>query len=529
MKHSKSVASPAAVVLDHLTVRVGDRKLLHDVSVVIPAGKLSAIIGGSGAGKSVLLRLIAGLPTDDSPITTEGTIRIADVANEEQASDCRVGIVFQNFALFDEWNAADNVRFALDHRRHLAVPAVQGVHDWLDQLRVSSDARPATMSGGQKQRLAIARTLAAEPNVVLYDEPTSGLDHATGLEVAALIQHTHRTHAQTSIVVTHDYDVVLPIADHVYLFDSHAQTLTELAPSEWTDVGSHLRPVASSELRQTKPQVSAVGRIRDFADAIAIAIGRVFWAIVGFAALPWLVVKSHLQLRWAVRFLMHFGRLIAGPSSWCYLAMAGAIAGFTSTYFTFRFLPFELYSKPLLIEDLLGSIGFALYRILVPVLATILIAARCGAAIAADIGVRRYSSQIDALHTLGVHPQACLFVPVLIAFLMATPILQAIAYFAAKLVSMLVFVSVHPDVGPYFWRLHFYRNLEGPNSLMLTGTAWVLAKAVICGIGVACISYHQGNRPKQSAGDVSRAITSTVLWSTLYVLVIHFLIALAEF
>ncbi len=246
------------------------------------------------------------------------------------------------------------------------VPAIQGVNDWLDQLRVSTEARPATMSGGQKQRLAIARTLAAQPNVVLYDEPTSGLDHATGLEVAALIQHTHRTHAQTSIVVTHDYDVILPIADHVYLFDSHAQTLIELPPSEWHDVGSHLRPVAIGEPRSTIPQLSVIEWTRDLADSVATAIGRAVWALVGLVALPWIVLKSHLQIRWALRFLMHFARLIAGPSSWCYLAMAGAIAGFTSTYFTFRFLPFELYSKPLLIEDLLGSIGFALYRILVP-------------------------------------------------------------------------------------------------------------------------------------------------------------------
>ncbi len=80
MTNLNNLAAPAAVVLDHLTVRIGDRKLLNDVSLTIPAGKLSAIIGGSGAGKSVLLRLIAGLPTDHSPIMTEGEIRIADPA-----------------------------------------------------------------------------------------------------------------------------------------------------------------------------------------------------------------------------------------------------------------------------------------------------------------------------------------------------------------------------------------------------------------------------------------------------------------
>ncbi len=531
----------ADVVLDQLTIRVGERRLLSDVSVTIPAGKLSAIIGGSGAGKSVLLRLIAGLPTENTPIQTTGEIRIAGQHDDPQGTRCRVGIVFQSFALFDEWTAIDNVRFAADHRRIHQTPPVQSAPQWLAQLRVASDARPATMSGGQKQRLAIARTLAAQPNVVLYDEPTSGLDHATGQEVAALIQHTHRTHRQTSIVVTHDYDVILPIADHVFLFDSHAQRLMELPREEWNRIGAHMRPVAmpssgladTSTPNQASPDVAPVASFaRGFlsrVDDLIRVVGRAVWASLGLVCLPWSVYRSQLRPAWALRFFWHFAKLIGGPSSWCYLAMAGAIAGFTSTYFTFRFLPFELYSKPLLIEDLLGSIGFAMYRILVPVLATILIAARCGAAVAADVGVRRYSAQIDALYTLGVHPAACLFAPVLAAFVIAAPLLQTLAYLTAKTVSLVVFVTTHPDVGPHFWRLHFYRNLDDPAGLLLQGTGWVIAKAVICGIGVASISYHQGLRPKQSAGDVSSAITSTVLWSTLYVLVVHFLIALIEF
>jgi len=245
--------------------------------------------------------------------------------------------------------------------------------------------------------------------------------------------------------------------------------------------------------------------------------------------LPIEIARSSFSLTWATRFFLHTMRLISGPSSWGYMAMAGAIIGFTSTYFTFRFLPFQLYSKPLLIEDLLGSIGFALYRILVPVLATILIAARCGAAIAADVGVKRYGSQVDALQTLGVRPPAYLLAPTVLAFLVATPFLQWIAFSVARFVSLIVFVATHPEVGAYFWQQHFYRNLDGGNDWRFDGAGWVLAKALLCGIGIAAISYYRGFRSKESASEVSEAITATVLWSTLHVLVVHFVIALIEF
>ena len=86
-----------------------------------------------------------------------------------------------------------------------------------------------------------------------------------------------------------------------------------------------------------------------------------------------------------------------------------------------NFLPFSLYTQPLLIDELLSSVGFALYRILVPVLATVLIAARCGAAVAADVGVKRYGGQVDAMQTLGFQPHKYLLVPIVFAFIIATP------------------------------------------------------------------------------------------------------------
>ncbi|MFG0266339.1 MAG: ABC transporter permease, partial [Rhodopirellula sp. JB055] len=230
----------------------------------------------------------------------------------------------------------------------------------------------------------------------------------------------------------------------------------------------------------------------------------------------------------------HYLRLVGGPSAWGYLIIAGLIAGFTTTYFTLRFLPFRLYTQPLLIDELLSSIGFALYRILVPVLATVLVAARCGAAVAADVGVKQYGGQVDAFRTLGIRAPAYLLVPILAAFLIATPVLEWIAFTAAHWISRITFNVTYPEMGVYFWQQHFFRAIT-PDTTGASGISWwkgwdwVLAKNLLCGFGTAAIGYHQGITPKHSAGDVSHCITATVLWTTLYVLVVHFIVALLEF
>jgi hypothetical protein len=157
------------------------------------------------------------------------------------------------------------------------------------------------------------------------------------------------------------------------------------------------------------------------------------------------------------------------------------------------------------------------------------VAARCGAAVSADVGVKQYGGQVDALRTLGVAPRAYLLLPITVAFLVGTPLLEWLSFSAARWISMVTFSWSYPEIGPYFWQQHFERRLVDPSSWLNRGWDWVLLKNLICGLGTAAISYHQGLAPKRSASDVSRSITSTVLWTTLFVLVVHFIVALFEF
>ncbi len=523
---------PSGLVLEHVTLQAGARRLLDDCSVEITGGKITVIVGGSGAGKSVLLRTLAGLNPPHGPVIWySGKIDLGAsqvVAPEGTGSLARrVGIVFQQFALFDELSPLANVQFAIDHRAGDRSAPVPTARQWLDELGVPCDTSVSGLSGGQKQRLAIARTLAANPEVILYDEPTSGLDAASGKKVAELIRETHAAHHRTSIIVTHDYETLLGIADEVLLLDSKSKTLVRVLRNQWSLVPERMEAVAlPSDLMKSTTESTFVGKLWPAVDRAMIATGS---AIVAAIRLPLDGLPVFPKLRWGLRFTAHYLRLVGGPSAWVYLILAGLIVGFTGTYFTFRFLSFRLYTQPLLVDELLSSIGFALYRILVPVLATILIAARCGAAVAADVGVKKYGGQVDALHTLGVKPKAYLLVPIVLAFLIATPLLEWLAFSSARLISLVTFVSTHPEIGPYFWQQHFYRNLQHSESLMYVGWSWVLLKNLTCGIGTAAIGYYRGMQEKHSAVDVSHAITSTVLWTTLYVLVVHFVVALLEF
>ena len=233
--------------------------------------------------------------------------------------------------------------------------------------------------------------------------------------------------------------------------------------------------------------------------------------------------------RWGMRYLVHFMRLVFGPTAWFYLMMAGIITGFVTTYYIFQFLPFAVYTEPLLVDDLLSATGFSLYRIFVPVLATVLIAARCGAAVTADVGSKQYSNQIDALQTFGISPRQYLLTPVMISFLIGVPLLTLIAFVTARFTSLLTFTLTHLEHGPNYWDQHFHRSLDMVNQFWYYGSGWLLSKLTCCAVGVALISYHIGLKPKFSSSDVSKSVTATILWATLYVLIVHFCFAFYEF
>ena len=519
-------ANDPGVQLNDLTIRIANQDLLLSTSAEFPAGEISLIIGCSGAGKSTLLRVLSGeFPNADAPVDVSGAVCVA--GQPIGRAQTKVGIVYQNHALFDELTPTQNVAFAQAHRGPAAgsrQPAQP--EQWLRELQIPANVPTGRLSGGQQQRLAIARTMAYDPDLVLYDEPTSGLDPETATHVARLIRDTHESQRKTSIVVTHDYETLPSIADRIFLLDTQTRTLREIPRDQWNDLRAEFQQAPVVEPPALVLRRSVGNRLTRYLGRFLEASSR---AIESCVCVPFRLIPLWKSPKWGLRFAAHYLRLVAGLSAAAYIVISGLIIGFVATYFTFRFLPFSEYTEPLLIENLLSSIGFALYRILVPVLATLLIAARCGAAVAADVGGKTYGRQLDALRTLGAPPKRYLLTNILYAFLLGTPWLTGLAYLVAHATSLAVFTSIYPEWGPDFWHLHFHRDLLIPSGGLYVGTGWLTAKLLACGMGTALIAYHCGTRPKPSSREVSRGITDAILWSTLLVLLIHFAFTFVEF
>jgi sulfate/thiosulfate transport system ATP-binding protein len=193
---------------------------LDDVSVEVPAGSLTALLGPSGSGKSTLLRIIAGLERPDAGrVLIEGH----DVTSRPP-QERGVGFVFQHYAAFKHMTVSKNVAFGLEIRRRPKSEIKDRVAKLLElvQLNGFADRYPAQLSGGQRQRMALARALAVEPDVLLLDEPFGALDARVRKELRAWLRRLHDEVHVTTIFVTHDQEEAMDLADQIVVM-SHGQ------------------------------------------------------------------------------------------------------------------------------------------------------------------------------------------------------------------------------------------------------------------------------------------------------------------
>jgi sulfate/thiosulfate transport system ATP-binding protein len=205
------------IAVENVSKRFGDFVALDDVSIDVPDGALTALLGPSGSGKSTLLRVIAGLEQPD-----HGTVMISDINATSMPPQKRgVGFVFQHYAAFKHMTVWNNIAFGLKIRKHPKQAIKPRVEELLKLVHLDgfADRYPAQLSGGQRQRMALARALAVEPKVLLLDEPFGALDARVRKDLRIWLRRLHDEVHVTTIFVTHDQEEAMDIAEQIVVMN----------------------------------------------------------------------------------------------------------------------------------------------------------------------------------------------------------------------------------------------------------------------------------------------------------------------
>jgi phospholipid/cholesterol/gamma-HCH transport system ATP-binding protein len=230
-----SSSNPSLVELRHLTFGYGERVILDDISLSVPRGKVTALMGASGGGKTTILRLIGGqiraqsgeLLFDDQDVTRMDQDQI-------YAARRRMGMLFQFGALFADLSVYENVAFPLHEHTDLPEALIRDIVLMKLNavgLRGARDLMPSEVSGGMARRIALARAIALDPELVMYDEPFSGLDPISLGTAARLIRHLNDAMGLTSIFVSHELEQTFAVADHVIIL-ANGKIATEGTPEQ---------------------------------------------------------------------------------------------------------------------------------------------------------------------------------------------------------------------------------------------------------------------------------------------------------
>jgi sulfate transport system ATP-binding protein len=205
------------ILVNEVTKRFGDFVALDGVSLEVPSGSLTALLGPSGSGKSTLLRTIAGLEhADVGRVLIDG-----DDRTDAPARDRGIGFVFQHYAAFKHMTVRDNVAFGLAVRKTPKTEIAARVDELLALVHLDGFAQrmPAQLSGGQRQRMSLARALAVRPSVLLLDEPFGALDATVRKELRAWLRRLHNEMHVTTLFVTHDQEEAMEVAEQIVVMN----------------------------------------------------------------------------------------------------------------------------------------------------------------------------------------------------------------------------------------------------------------------------------------------------------------------
>lgn len=233
-------SSDIVIDLAHVKKSFGSADILKDINLQLEKGETIVTLGKSGTGKSVTLKCIVGLIQPDSGTVVVLGKNIFELSYEAlQYMRKKIGFVFQSGALYDSMSVRQNIEFPLERNSEMNKDEItKRIEEVLKDVGLSEsiDKMPSELSGGMRKRLGVARTIALNPEIMLWDEPTTGLDPATAREISNLIVQMQKKYKVSSIVVTHDMECSKIVADRIVILQDgeykHSGTFDELKSSD---------------------------------------------------------------------------------------------------------------------------------------------------------------------------------------------------------------------------------------------------------------------------------------------------------
>jgi len=497
-------AAPAAISLSGfgLATRKEGREevLLQGCDLEVPAGGFYLLCGRSGSGKSTLLHLISGLwdPREPRP-RTSGQLRVLGepVNGMGAVARGRVSAVLQDEGLLDDLTPRQNVELALEAAGRSPKLAM----GLLSQAGLPDPpAEVALLSGGMRKRVAVARALAAQPELFLFDEPTSGLDARAARAIARLLRETHDGGERTTVVIAHDPAAFEGMVDGVLVLDAENRSLRlqdpdqelpgQESPAPWT------KPAPFQD-----PALSGIKRLLLELGALTQTFGEALWRLP--PTYPRQVMRAIV---------------CASLESILFVAAAAFLAGALAVYFTLKNSPLS----GAFVDELLTGAGKVLVAVVIPLVVGFFFTARMAAGAAARLGNMKRQNGVAALQLMGVRASDYLLTPLVWAFLVALPVVSLAAVALASLSAALMAWLVE-GVSARRFAADYFLEVRAQDLRM------VVLKAAVSGFLVAVLTFHLAVSPKRSGRDVGSAVNLSIVVGMMTVLVVHGMVTIWQF
>lgn len=504
--------APGTVLsVDGLTITAPNGKaLIENASFSVGRAEIILLMGPSGSGKSTLINVLSGLLRPGvERWSVSGSLWCDGATYDLTVEHCNVGgLVFQDKALFNDLTVGENLRIALDHAQ---VDDRQLVDQALDLLPdINPNRRVGSCSGGQQQRIAIARTLLANRAILLFDEPNSGLDRRASQRLALTVKTICERMGKPAIIVAHHVEDLLPLADHVLMVDPRDRTLRRLPPE---------RAVVEREVLAAcgaAPETDGETAVAPDADA-----GGSHWE----AGIP-----RGARLAWFARYFKeYFWVLCASPLMLLYIALGSMIVGFVSIWFGFNYETVGTFVRSLVHDEALMGIGFIEATVAVPLMTSTLLVARNNAIIAADIGNRELSSQLRAMRNLRIPGRAYLVASIMLNMVLGAVVLGLVAWVMSSWTSYKTWQFLFPDQPFELWQENYYRMLLRNPVAMMKSLGWVALKVIASVVVASAIAIRVGLGKKDSVVSINYGIAQSIVLGVSATLFIHAVVAVFQY